>query len=100
MSAQAVMKEALESDIINNECILKCIHGRCKNKDKVLDVIKNSRIKSNQRFKMNESMDHMKQLQDHINNCEVEKVKRVALMLDQFIHIAEMPGIMIYQPFL
>ena len=32
-SAQAIMKEVLESDIIEDEKILKCIHRSCKNKD-------------------------------------------------------------------
>ncbi|MFR6591618.1 transposase [Catenibacterium sp.] len=70
------MKEVLESDIIEDEKILKCIHGSCKNKDKILDSIKHCNIETDQRFKMNESMTHMEELQVHINNCEIEIMKR------------------------
>ncbi len=80
------MKEVLESDIIEDEKILKCIHGSCKNKDKILDSIKHCNIETDQRFKMNESMTHMEELQVHINNCEIEIMKRAAPMFDQFMH--------------
>ena len=92
-SAKAVMKEVLESDVIDDEKILKCIHGSCKNKDKILDSIKNSKIESDQRFKMNESMNHMDELQVHINHCEIEMIKRASPMFDQFMHITQIPGI-------
>ena len=93
-SAQAIMKEVLlESDIIEDEKILKCIHGSCKNKDKILDSIKHCNIETDQRFKMNESMIHMEELQVHIDNCEIEIMKRAAPMFDQFMHITQLPGI-------
>ena len=92
-SAQAIMKEVLESDIIEDEKILKCIHGSCKNKDKILDSIKHCNIETDQRFKMNESMTHMEELQVHIDNCEIEMMKRAAPMFDQFMHITQLPGI-------
>ena len=92
-SAQAIMKEVLESDIIEDEKILKCIHRSCKNKDKILDSIKHCNIETDQRFKMNESMTHMEELQVHINNCEIEMMKRAAPMFDQFMHITQLPGI-------
>lgn len=92
-SAKAIMKEVLESDVIEDEKILKCIHGSCKNKDKILDSIKRCHIETDQRFKMNESMTHMEELQVHINNCEVEIIKRASPMFDQFIHITQLPGI-------
>lgn len=92
-SAQAIMKEVLESDIIEDEKILKCIHGSCKNKDKILDSIKHCNIETDQRFKMNESMTHMEELQVHIANCEIEMMKRAAPMFDQFMHITQLPGI-------
>ena len=87
------MKEVLESDVIEDKKILKCIHGSCKNKDKILDSIKHCHIETNQRFKMNESMTHMEELQVHINNCEIEMIKRASPMLDQFMHITQLPGI-------
>ena len=92
-SAQAIMKEVLESDIIEDEKILKCIHRSCKNKDKILDSIKHCNIETDQRFKMNESMTHMEELQVHIDNCEIEMMKRAAPMFDQFMHITQLPGI-------
>nr|WP_295130306.1 transposase [uncultured Catenibacterium sp.] len=87
------MKEVLESDIIEDEKILKCIHRSCKNKDKILDSIKHCNIEADQRFKMNESMTHMEELQVHIDNCEIEMMKRAAPMFDQFMHITQLPGI-------
>ena len=92
-SAKAIMKEVLESDVIEDKKILKCIHGSCKNKDKILDSIKHCHIETDQRFKMNESMTHMEELQVHINNCEIEMIKRASPMFDQFMHITQLPGI-------
>ena len=92
-SAQAVMKEVLESEIIEDDKIIKCIHGSCKNKDKILDAIKHCHIESDQRFKMNESMSHLEELQIHINNCEIEMIKRASRMFDSFMHITQIPGI-------
>ena len=87
-SAKAIMKEVLESDVIEDKKILKCIHGSCKNKDKILDSIKHCHIETDQRFKMNESMTHMEELQVHI-----EMIKRASPMFDQFMHITQLPGI-------
>ena len=42
---------------------------------------------------MNESMTHMEELQVHINNCEIEMIKRASPMFDQFMHITQLPGI-------
>lgn len=92
-SAQSVMNEVLGSEVIDDEKILKCIHRNCKNKDKILESVKNCTIETDQRFKMNKSMNHIEQLQVHINNCEVEMFKRAAPMFDQFMHITEIPGI-------
>ena len=92
-SAQAVMKEVLESEIIEDDKILKCIHRSRKNKDKILDAIKHCHIESDQRFKMNESMNHLEELQIHINNCEIEMIKRAFKMFDSFIRITQIPSI-------
>lgn len=92
-SAQSIMNEVLESEVIDDEKILKCIHRNCKNKDKILESVKNCTIETDQRFKMNKSMNHIEQLQVHINNCEVEMFKRAAPMFDQFMHITEILGI-------
>ena len=47
-SAQAVMKEILKSEIIEDSKILKCNYKTCKNKDKILDAIKHCHIESDQ----------------------------------------------------
>ncbi|MFR2821688.1 MAG: hypothetical protein ACLTBQ_03565 [Thomasclavelia sp.] len=47
-SVQAVMKEILEYKIIEDDKILKCIYGTCKNKDQILDAIKHCHIESDQ----------------------------------------------------
>ena len=72
----------MNSEVIEDKKILKCIHGSCKNKDKILDSIKHCHIETDQRFKMNESMTHMEELQVHINNCEIEMIKRASPMFD------------------
>lgn len=92
-TATNIMKEVLDSDIINDEKILKLIHGGCKNKDKILDSLHNCNIESDQRFKMEESMHHMQELQEHIKQCEIEMVKRASPFFDQFMHITQLPGI-------
>lgn len=92
-SAQLIMKEVLQSSVINDDKILKCVHGSCKNKDKILDSLKNCNIETDQRFKMSESMTHTEELQVHINNCEIEMIKRASPMFDQFMHITQIPGI-------
>lgn len=91
-SAQAVMKEVLESKVIEDDRILKCIHGACKNRDKILDAIKHCHVGLSA-FKMNESMRHLEELQIHINNCKIEMIKRASRMFDSFMHITQIPGI-------
>lgn len=91
-TATAIMQEMLTSDIIDDTKILNLIHGSCKNKDKILDSIINSKMESNQRFKMNESITHMEELSSHIQACELEMVKRVIPMMAQCRQIAELKG--------
>lgn len=91
-TATAIMQEMLTSDIIDDSTILKLIHGSCKNKDKILDSIKDSKIETDQRFKMNESMTHMDELTAHIQACELEMVKRALPMMDQCIQISALKG--------
>ena len=91
-TATAIMQEMLSSEVIDDSKILKLIHGSCKNRDKILDSIINSKIESDQRFKMNESMTHMRELTSHIQACELEMVKRVIPMMSQCRQIAELKG--------
>lgn len=94
-SAKNIMHEMLTSTTIDDEKILKMIHHGCKNKDKILDSLRHATIESDQRFKMLESMDHLNELQEHINSTEIELMKRASPMFDQFMHITEIPGISI-----
>ncbi|MGX8834762.1 IS110 family RNA-guided transposase [Amedibacillus sp. YH-ame6] len=91
-TATAIMQEVLSSDVINDAKILKLIHGSCKNKDKILDSLLGSKIETDQRFKMTESMHHMEELSAHILSCELEMVKRVLPMMDQCTQIAKLKG--------
>lgn len=92
-TATKIMEEVLKSEVIDDDKLLKMIHRGCKNKDKILDSLRDSKIETDQRFKMNESMKHMDELQEHINNCEVEMVKRASPMFSQFMHITQISGI-------
>lgn len=87
------MKEVLQSDVIGDDKILKYVHSSCKNKDKILDSLKNCNIETDQRFKMNESITPMEKPQAHIDNCKAKMAKRAALMFEQFIHITELHDI-------
>ena len=92
-TAQAVMNEVLSTEVINEDKITKIIHHRCKNKDKILESLKNSKIDSNQKFKMTEIQSHLNQLDEHIKTVEVEIVKRASKYFDDFLHIIEIDGI-------
>ena len=54
----------------------KLIHGKCRNKDKIIESLKSSKIESNQHFKMTEIQSHMNELDKHIEAVEVEIIKR------------------------
>lgn len=60
------MQKVLASDVIDDAKIRKLIHNSCKNKDKILDSLLDSKIETDQRFKMNETMAHMEELSAHI----------------------------------
>lgn len=92
-TAQAIMKEVMTSKTIDDQKILSLVHGRCKNKDKVLDAIHGCEIHSDQRFKITECQTHMDELDKHIDNCEAEMFKRAIPFMNDFIHITELPGI-------
>lgn len=91
-TATAIMQEVLSSEVIDDTKILKMIHGSCKNKDKILDSLINSRIETDQRFKMNECMTHMEELTSHIQACEFEMVKRALPMMNQCKQISALKG--------
>lgn len=88
-TAQAVMKEVLSNKTIDEDKITKLIHGRCQNKDKIIESLKSSRIEPDQRFKMAEIQSHMNELDKHIEAVEVEIIKRSSKYFDNFLHITE-----------
>lgn len=92
-TAQAVMKEVLSNKTIDEDKITKLIHGRCQNKDKIIESLKNSKIEPDQRFKMTEIQSHMNELDKHIEAVEVEIIKRSSRYFDNFLHITEIDGI-------
>ena len=65
-------------EVIDYDKITKLIHGKCKNKDKIIESLKNSKIESDQHFKMNEIQLHMQELNKHIEATEVEMIKRAS----------------------
>lgn len=89
------MNEVLSSTFIDDDKIKKLIHKSCKNKDDILESIKDIKFESDQRFKMNEVYKHLVELDKHIEQCEIEILKRVSPYLNQFIHITEIDGIRI-----
>lgn len=92
-TATNIMKEVMNSDVIDDDTIFKLIHKRCKNKDKILDSLHGFHIESDQRFKMDQSLNHMEYLNKMISSCEVELVKRAYPFRNSFNHITEIKGI-------
>ncbi len=91
-TATAIMQEVLTSTVIDDSKIIKLVHGSCKNKDKIFDSLKDSKIETDQRFKMNHAMTHMEELTAHIQACELEMVKRSIPMMSQCRQITELKG--------
>lgn len=92
-TAKSIMNEVLSSDILDDKKIKKLIHKSCKNKDDIIKSIHDIKLESDQKFKMNEVSKHLDELDQHIEECEVEIVKRAAPYFYQFMHITELDGI-------
>ena len=92
-TASNIMKEVMKSNVIDDDKILKLVHKNCKNKDKILDSLHGYRIESDQRFKMEKSLDHMEYLDQLIDSCEVELIKRAYPLRRSFQHITQIKGI-------
>lgn len=92
-TAQRIMKEVLTSNIIDDDKIKSLIHKRCKNPDDILNSIKDIKLESDQHFKMTEVSKHIDELNQHIEQCELEILKRASPYFHQFIHITELDGI-------
>lgn len=95
-SAQKVMEAVLEADdpnALSDEELRRLVHKACKKKDQLFDAIQGCKIESDQRFKMNEILQHKKELEQHLDKCLLEMFKRALPFFDQFQHIREIPGI-------
>ena len=92
-TASNIMKEIMKSNVIDDDKILKLIHKNCKNKDKILDSLHGYHIESDQRFKMEKSLNHMEYLDQLIDSCEVELIKRAYPLRGAFQHITQIKGI-------
>lgn len=92
-TASNIMSEILSSDSIDEKKILSLVHGRCKNKDKILDSLIHSNISTDQRFKLNTASIHMQELTTHIDACEVEMVTRALPYKEQIDLLSTIPGL-------
>jgi hypothetical protein len=92
-TASSIMNELLSSQTIDDDKILKLIHKKCKNKDKILDAIHGLNMTPDQEFKLKIAKKHMNQLDVYISACEVEMIKRAYPMRNTFEHIVQIKGI-------
>lgn len=95
-SAQKVMSFLLSNEdhsSIVEEDLLPLLHKSCKKKDKILAAVKDARLESFSRFKINLISSHKKELANHIEACTSELLLRSSVYFDQFLHITDIPGI-------
>lgn len=92
-TAKSIMQELMSSETIDDDKILSLIHKNCKNKDKILDSLKGFHIETDQRFKMENVLDHITYLDRQIKACEAELIKRAYPLRDYFQHITQIKGI-------
>lgn len=92
-TAKNIMREVVSSDSLSEDTIRKLIDGRCKNKDAIIQSMKDYHLESDQRFKIEHALSHIDQLTAHINHCELEMVIRSLPFFDQFRHIEKIPGL-------
>jgi transposase len=94
-TATDIMKRVLSSEAFDDNDIEKLIRGTAKKKtDAILESIRNHRIESDQRFKMNEVSSHIDYLERSIFNTEIELYSRVKPYMPIITHLAEqLPGV-------
>ena len=92
-SAQAVMQELLSNRAVDDQKILSLVHGRCKNKDKLLDAIHGSNITPDQHFKMADITQHLNELEEHRDAVFGEILVRLEPYMDSIILLTSIPGI-------
>lgn len=92
-SSQRVLREVLRTENPNEEEILKLIHKSCKKRGQVMDAINGSKIEPDARFKMNTTLEHINEIDKHIEACFKEMLVRASKLSNRFIHITSIPGI-------
>ena len=94
-TAGDIMKHILSSQVFNDKDIEKLIRGTAKKKtDLILESIRDNRIESDQRFKMNEVSNHLAYLEQSILKTEVELYTRITPYLPIVKHLADqLPGV-------
>lgn len=94
-TAAEIMKHILSSEVFNEKYIEKLIRGTAKKKtDLILESIRDSRIESDQRFKMNEVSNHLDYLEQSILKTEIELYTRIKPYMHIVAHLAsQLPGV-------
>ena len=94
-TATGIMRYVLSSEVFDEAAIKKLILKSAKKKtDLILESIRNFRIESDQRFKMNIVSAHMEHLDKAILATEVELYTRMSPHMDIVKHLADqLPGI-------
>ena len=95
-SAKAIMNEVLSTDIIDPDKIAKRLLKSSKKKTKeVLQSLEGSHIESDQRLKMKVVDEHMSELDKHIEELELEMMKRCVPFSTIIQGLITVPGISI-----
>lgn len=94
-SAQAVMDELLNNEVVSDERILKLIHKNCKNKDKILDAVHGSKMTDDDKFLINDISCHINELHDHRDSVIAAIVRHLNEKIDVVIRLTQIKGIQI-----
>ena len=94
-TATDIMQHVLTSHVIDEEKCKSLIQKSAKKKtDLILDSIRDSKIESDQRFKMLEAKAHMDYLEDAILRTEIQLYNRIQPYMPIVQHLAnQLPGI-------
>ena len=93
-SATAIMKEAMNSNTIDEEKIKSLLQKSAKKKtEAVLKSLEGSHIETDQKLKMNIAMSHMEELDKHIEEVEFEMAKRCIPYAPLIACLIKIPGI-------
>lgn len=93
-SAIAIMKEAMNSQTIDEDKIKSLLKKSAKKKtEAVLKSLEGSHIETDQKLKMNIAMSHMEELDKHIEDVELEMAKRCIPYAPLIACLIKIPGI-------